>query len=142
MESNVILGQMIYSMANLNKRGSGLPVNLWLDENKYYIRGGHSKRIKFQMDYGNNINEEHMASMTLDGEVIWSTYSKTSELKSKDIKKVSNFVKNNQYALSHLADNEIGTFDFFQLMIQGGEPATVERIQEQIDAVNKILENS
>ena len=139
-EDNVYDQDVIYSHANLNKRGSELPVNLWLDENKYYLRGKHAKRIKFQMDYGNKINDRNMASMTLDGNVVWNTYDEqSSEINMKDIRQVSNFVKNNAYALNCLSDNIIGTYDFFQVMIKGGELATKEQIEEQKRLIDEIM---
>lgn len=131
----------IYSMSNLSKRGSGLPVNLWLDEGKTYVKGKHSKRVKFQLDYGNKISKNY-ASMTLDGEVVDDTFDeRLSELKLKDIRQVSTFVKNNSYALNHLSDNDITTYDFFEIMIKGGEPATLEQLNELKKKVDDLILN-
>ena len=39
-------------MANVRKKQTGLPVNIWIDEAETYKKGKHSKFIKFQMDKG------------------------------------------------------------------------------------------
>ena len=44
--------ERIYEMANRRKRQTGLPINIWIDENGWYKLSGHGKRIKVQMNYG------------------------------------------------------------------------------------------
>lgn len=141
-ENNAIEGKSwIYSMANIRKRRSGLPMNIWVDENKEYLKGGHGKRIKFQINHADSIQEDFLATITLDGEIIKDTYNKKeSELNSKDLKQVINFTLNNAYALSVLSDG--GVFDisdFLDVMIKGGKPATPEQIEEQHEKVLEIL---
>lgn len=67
----------LYEMATLRKKDSKLPVNLYIDDSLSYQRGGHSKRIKFQTDKGDRPNtRSNFSSMTLDGEVVESTFPK------------------------------------------------------------------
>ena len=47
---------LVCEMANKNKSETLLPMNIWIDENQTYIKGRHSKRVKFQLDHGNRIN--------------------------------------------------------------------------------------
>ena len=139
-ENNVINSDWIYSMANRHKRETGLPVNIWLDEGKEYIDGKHGKRIKFQTNYGNSVQKNNLASMKLNGDVVEETYDKTvSEINKHDINEVSNFVKNNSYALDKLADELIYSSDFDKVMIKGGEPASPEQIAEQKRMVDEII---
>ena len=132
----------LFSMANRYKDDVDLPMNIWLDEAEEYKEGGHSKRIKFQMNHVNRIQKENLASMTLDGKVVKETYKeKKSELDSKDIKEVSNFVKNNSYALDKLADQMIRCADFDKIMIKGGKEASeseIARLKEDTDKYIKI----
>ena len=149
MESNVIEGKIInlkneiFSMANRRKVQTGLPVNIWIDEKKGYIDGGHWKRIKFQLNHGTKTFHQPEASMDLNGNVIENTYDNTvSELSSKDIKAVSNFVKNNSYALSKVADEDIFMDQFDEVMIKGGEPATEEQIKNQKILVDEFIKEN
>ena len=140
-ENNVIESSWIYSMANIRKRRSGLLVNIWVDENKEYIKGGHGKRIKFQINHADSVQEQFLASITLDGKIVKETYdNKKSELNSKDLRQIIHFVLNNAYALNVLSDG--GVFDigdFLDVMIPGGKLATSEQIEEQHQKVLKIL---
>ena len=132
--------EQIFSMANYRGIAVGLPMNVWIDEGKEYVCGKHSKRIKFQKDYARKIHEWNWASMTLDGKIVSET-NDNSSLSIKDEKQVSNFVKNNSYALSKIADFEITDDEFRDVMIKGGEPATQEQIEEQIRKVDEIILN-
>lgn len=81
--------------------------------------------------------------MTLDGKIVDETYNvEESELTAKDLRKVSNFTKNNAYALSKVADFEITDDEFEFVIIKGGEPATDEQIQNQIEMVDKFISES
>lgn len=134
----------IYSMANIRKRRSGLPVNIWVDESREYLKGGHGKRIKFQINHADTIQKEFLASITLNGEVIKETYNNAkSELNASDIKQIINFTLNNAYALNVLSDGDVFDIgDFLEVMIPGGKPATSEQIEEQKQKVLKIIQNA
>ena len=134
--------EQIFSMANYRGEGVSLPVNLWIDEGKEYVRGQHSKRIKFQLDYAKQIHEWNFAPMTLDGEVPVDINIPTNKITMKDVKMVRNFVHNNKYALDKLADMIIVDDEWKQVMIKGGKPATEEQIQEQKDKVDMFISNS
>lgn len=148
MSSNVIEGKIvnnswIYSMANRRKVQTGLPVNIWIDEKKAYVDGGHWKRIKFQLNHGDKTFHQPDACMDLEGNVVASTFNESdSELNSKDIKAVSNFVKNNSYALDKVADEDIYMDQFDEVMIKGGEPASHEQIENQRILVDKFIEEN
>ena len=136
----------IYSMANRHKPETGLTVNVWLDEAKEYIRGGHSKRMKFQVNYANDVQPENFATLTFEGEVIVPNKMKRRyELNARDVKGVKNFMQNNLYALDKLADELIYSSDFDNMMIKGGEPAPKEKIDEQskkVDAMMAVRKNA
>ncbi len=80
-------------MSRLSIKKTGLPIDLYIDDSKSYIRRGHTKRIKFQANPDDS-RTESFSSMTLDGNVVPETLPKTHFIKTKDIEKISNFVKN------------------------------------------------
>lgn len=141
---NVTEGKMyICSMAHRYKIQTGLPVNIWIDEAGWYKKAGHSKRIKFQLDYANKVGGHPDASMKLDGEVVEETYDKNiSEISQKDINEVSNFVKNNAYALDKAADEDIKMYQFDEIFIKGGKPATQEQLDELRKKVDEFMKIS
>lgn len=131
---------LLNEMATLRKAKTKLPVNIYVDDAGTYIKGGHSKRIKFQKDYGNTPITREFATMTLEGEIIQETMS-GCEIKTKDLQKIKNFVLNNKEALSHLADAEIDIFEFSEIMISGGEIATKEQKEKQQTLLNELLKD-
>ena len=140
--NNVLESSWIYSMANFRKKDTGLPVNLWIDDAHWYVKGGHGMRLKFQLDYGNKISD-NFASMNFEGEIIDKTFNPSvCELNAKDIKQVSNFTRNNAYALENLAEENISLSDFLSAMIKGGEQASLEQIEEQKNAVDSFVESN
>lgn len=131
-------------MANYYAEDLDLPVNLWLDEAETYKKGKHSKRIKFQINYMDKIHDEYMCPMTLDGEIpskIYKKLSKSSEwrITTRDLLRVKNFVINNSYALDFLVDQMIKRSQFDKLVIKGGNFASDEEVDRQVQLVNELL---
>lgn len=122
---------LVYEMANKWQEETGLPMNIWLDESQTYLRGGHSKRLKFQLDTSDRLNPDNVGSMDLDGN-IHPKNLKIPGLKSQELTKLKNFVHNNRYALDRLADMEIRLYKAWPYVIKGGELAT----DTQIAALN------
>ena len=75
--------------------------------------------------------------MDLNGVVLHPNRIKT--LSAKDIKKVSNFVLNNQYALDKLSDMLIDIDDIWPFIIRGGEPASFEEISKLNLKVDELI---
>jgi hypothetical protein len=106
----------LIEMSNLLKRDTGLPVNIWLDSSQLYIRGGHSKRIKFQSNRGNKLDNYELITMTIeDNPKVIGT--KNLHLSWKDVKLIKQFVINNKEALERLADMDISFLEFTKMMI-------------------------
>ena len=59
--------EYLCEMANKWKRDTLLPMNIWIDEQQTYVQGGHSKRIKFQLDKSSKLNPHNFGSMDLNG---------------------------------------------------------------------------
>jgi hypothetical protein len=104
----------IFSMGvTFRKVRSGLPVNVWLDDEAAYVRGGHAKRIKFQTDKGDHPKTDTFATMTISDnpEVIGG-----HKLSGKVIRQLQDFIIKNKVALEQLADQEIDFIGFLELM--------------------------
>lgn len=130
--------------ANLSKKMTGLPVNIWVDDSQSYIQGRHAKRIKFQINSEHtwvSTNKRETACMDLEGNVIEKTFNaKHAEITSKEIKAVSNFVKNNAEALELLSDEIIDISDFTQVMIKGGELCSPEVKQAKLKNLEELVD--
>ena len=140
-EKQIYEKQSLQEMSRLSTKKSGLPVDLYIDDSKSYIRGRHAKRIKFQAN-SDDSRTESFSSMTLDGNIVPETLPKKHSIKTKDIEKISNFVKNNVFALEKIADKEIDFQDFMNVMIKKTESASADEIENQKEQVNKIIEKS
>lgn len=127
---------LVCEMANKNKAQTQLPMNIWIDENQTYIKGRHSKRVKFQLDHGNRMNLSRSGSMDLDGNLHCTDIG---ELSQDDIKALRNFVLNNKEALNHIADNDIWLDDIWPDIIKGGEPASFEEIRKLNLKVDELI---
>lgn len=92
-------------------------------------------------DKGDRPNtRSNFSSMTLDGEVVESTFLKSTGLSSKDIQKISNFVKNNSKCLSLVSDMEIDFSDFKSyFMIEGSDLISDEQKEKLQNEINEYL---
>ena len=129
----------IFSMARLLPKRSQLKVPLYIDDGETYKKGGHWKRIKFKQN--NQVTDSRdWASMDLGGNLIGKRNHLNIEIKQKDIDEISNFVKNNAYALENLGVGDNFDFtDFQNILIPGGELATEEQKQELKRKVDELL---
>lgn len=118
----------LQEMANVRKKQTGLPVNIWIDEAETYKKGKHSKFIKFQMDKSLNFKEP-TCPMMLDGTIPKKVLQEQFFISKSEIKEIQTFVINNAYALDKLADQLIWKEDFFEFMIKGGDEASKEQIE-------------
>jgi hypothetical protein len=128
---------LVCEMSNKRKAQTKLPMNIWIDENQTYIKGRHSKRVKFQLDHGNRMNLSRVGTMDLDGNLHCEDIG---ELSQEDINALRNFVLNNKTALEHVADNDIWLDEIWPSIILGGEPASFEEIQKLNLKVNELID--
>ena len=144
--NNLLDKSEICSMANRRKWDTGLPVNIWIDEEKWYLIGGHGKRIKFQLNHANMVYNQPSAVMDLNGNVVvevWNKVKNDSEISLREINEVSNFVKNNSYAFDKVADEMIYMNQFDLIMIKGGKQASESAVDELKRKVDEfILKNN
>ena len=136
IDNTVDESKLVCGMSNKRKDLTHLPMNIWIDEAQTYLDGGHSKRVKFQLDTGNKFNKHNIGSMDLDGNLHCSDIG---ELSVSDINQLRNFVLNNKYALDKIADNDIWIDEIWGSMIMGGEPASYSDIQKLNLKVDELI---
>ena len=133
--------ELICEMSNKNKAKTHLPMNIWIDEAQTYLKGGHSKRIKFQLNHSNKMNLTEFGTMDLDGNLHPDNLD-IGELSTSDIKQLRNFVLNNKYMLEHVADAELWLDDIWPYVILGGETASFEEISKLNLKVDELIDNN
>ena len=89
-------------MANNYKEDTLLPMNIWIDDANCYLSGGSGKRIWFQLNKADELEDGNTGSMDLDGHI----YPPNLKLEDQELRALRNFVGNNRYALERIADQE------------------------------------
>jgi hypothetical protein len=107
--------RIIYEMATLRKMSTGLPVNLYLDDNGAWKKSGHWKRIKFQPDPGNRPVTKNMVSMSIEDDPKILQKNAKIALSAQEIEKIKLFVRLNKDNLLKLGDT-IDIADFVKQM--------------------------
>lgn len=126
-----------YGVANKWKKSTGLPMNIWIDENQTYKLGKHSKRIKFQLDSSEKFNLLNSAALDMDGNM-HPEHPRNFQISQADLRCVKNWVHNNRYALELVADVLLDLDDIFPYMIKGGELASPEEIEALHDKCEEL----
>ena len=86
------------------------------------------------------LHSDNVGSMDLDGVVREPGAGRGIRgLSAKDVGALRNFVRNNRYALDHIADNDIWIYQIWPDMIKGGSPASEEAICALNAKVDKIM---
>lgn len=128
----------VCEMSNKWSEETGLPMNIWIDESQWYLQGGHSKRLKFQLDTSDRLKKDELGEMDMEGN-IWPKKLKTPNLREKDLTQLRNFVHNNRYALEYVADMDVRLYQIWNDIIKGGKRATDEQIAELNRKVDVML---
>lgn len=120
-------------MANYRKWDTDLPVNIWIDDSKRYLKGKHFKRLKFQINYANKVQKNNFASVSLiDNKVINADKvlkKHNCEVNTDTFTSVENFCMNNNFALCVISDSIISESDFFSVIIKGKDLKSDEEIK-------------
>jgi hypothetical protein len=103
-------------MAVLRKKRSGLPANLFLDDEGRWINTGHWKRIKFQPDKGDRAVSTDMVPMSISDDPQILVENAKLSLNSKEIEEIKKFVRNNKELLLQLGDQTIDIGEFLDKM--------------------------
>jgi hypothetical protein len=98
--------------SKLRRSETGLPVDIWVDENATYKKGGHAPRLKFQSIRGDN-NSFHFSTVTIsDNPKILNLPQNKGTVDNKELDQIRNFVRNNQQLLMDLSNGKISIMDF------------------------------
>lgn len=96
----------LMEMANLTKRGTGLPVNLWVDGGGIKRRISHSSyRLKMQNGYGDRASKDELVPISIDKVNPDLLIDTKLMIKQRDFKLVQKFI--------------IEHYDDFDLFIRG-----------------------
>ena len=119
-------------MANVLKMDTELPMNIWIDSEGAYIKSGHAKRIKFQLNKAISIQKGNFATVALyNSEIVDKEKvlkKRNCELTARDMKEVENFVYNNNFGLSCACDMILSEKQILNNMIVGGDLASESEI--------------
>lgn len=110
-----VYSKNINELATLYSEDSGLPVDLWIDEG---TSPQHGPRIKFRASSEQKTTRQ-FSTMTISEFPEIFNFPKKYDIKSKDIEKIKQFVKNNRESLIKLAKNEINYDDFIEALNTG-----------------------
>jgi hypothetical protein len=95
-------------MSNYRKIDSGLPVNVWIDDEMYWKNTKHNlPRLKMQSTYGNNVDKNNPITITIEVEPKVFNRNSRQEIKDKDVEIVRRFVKKFHVQLLRLAIMDI-----------------------------------
>jgi hypothetical protein len=111
IESNNKLGRIITEMAILTPIDTGLPVNIWVDENELNIKGGHGPRIKFAASQGEK-NSHNYATMTISDNPQILNLPPKCNLSGKQLQLLKDFVIKYQYNLNSLSKQQMTRDEF------------------------------
>jgi len=108
---------------------TGLPVNIWVDNSRWYKKFGSRKYIKFQGNYSSYDNPSNLVTLTISKNPEIVLGSNRLSISEKSLGRVKRFVINNEKLLSDLADEEITCNEFLDKMIwcRNGLPELVEQ---------------
>ena len=76
--------------------------------------------------------------MDLNGQ-IHEPKTRIRGLSAKDLNQLRNFIRNNRYAIEHIADMTIHVGQIWPDIIKGGEPATEEAINLLNSKVDRLI---
>ncbi len=140
--------QRLFEMANYNKRDVDLPMNVWIDRTNTESRGGHFKRLKFQLNTDSHVQHRKFASVSLDNNnkiVDRDQLEKSSKgkLSKNELNQVENFVYNNNFALQQLHDELLTEPEFItQVVIKGGSIQSIDVVNQAISLTKDIIRNN
>lgn len=143
------MNNRLLEMANVLKMDTELPMNIWIDSEQAYVKGKHSKRIKFQLNHAINIQKNNFGSISLyNCEVVDKDKilkKRNCELSLRDMKEVENFVYNNNFGLSCCCDMILSEKQILNHMILGGDLASeseVNKVKNELqDIILKLYES-
>lgn len=99
---HIELDQFLLEMANLTKRMTGLPVNIYISS-KDSVHDRHGPRIKVMTTPNDSFNKDTLTSVSISS----TPKDFFKRLNNKDFKQVSQFIIQNEKALLAFWNNEL-----------------------------------
>jgi hypothetical protein len=103
--------ERLQEMSKLIGHETGLPMTIWVDEGRTFIKSGHGNRLKFQD--GPDTNSRTWPTMS-----ICKNPQPMDEhnLSNREIEKLRLFITRNLTALTRLGDDDFGIIAFAKIM--------------------------
>ena len=133
--------EIFNEMANLRKKDTKLPANLWIDEGQLFILGKHAERIKFQGNHADRIRKDLLFPIDLNGVIHFDNNEKDCELNTSERDEIKNFVLNNRDILKVILDKKFSTEEMKPYFITGGDAVGEEEKRKLRKVVNTLLRN-
>jgi len=99
--------EKLQEMTKLVSHETGLPMTIWVDEGRTFIKSGQGNRSIFQDDPDSNSRTWPTMSINEDPQPM-----DEHNLSNKDIKKLQLFIIRNIAALTRLGDDDFGIIAF------------------------------
>lgn len=133
--------EIFNEMANLRKKDTKLPANLWIDEGQLFILGKHAERIKFQGNRADRIRKDLLFPIDLNGVIHFDNNEKDCELNTSERDEIKNFVLNNRDILKVILDKKFSTEEMKPYFITGGDAVEEDEKRKLRKVVNTLLMN-
>jgi len=101
-------------MSRIDKKRSGLPVNIFVDEMDCWEKIGPFRRIKFQGNKNEEINWKELYSMSIEKIPRVVVKDAQIDLTEKELQQIKDFVSENRSLLINMAKGNISLTDFFE----------------------------
>lgn len=134
-------------MANYQKRDVELPMNVWIERTEKESRGGHYKRLKFQLNKDGHYQQKNSGSVSLaDNKIVHRKKlinNKKCQLTTDELNQVENFAYNNNFGLRQLHDLVLSESEFItKVVIKGGKKQGADKILNAIAIAKEIIKNN
>ena len=143
-KSIAINTQHFTGVANFAKSDLQIPVNIWIDNNDTYEKGGDWKRVKIQLNTSSNTQHIFFASISLNTNKVIDRKNIINNKKCQITDSIMNemevFVFNNNFALSAIVDDIFTERNFFAVAIEGVKEVSQDEIKEHIKLTKEIIQ--
>jgi hypothetical protein len=113
----ILLTEMSKVPANI----TGLPMDIWVDENNTYLKGCHGPRIKFPATKGEK-NSHNYASMSIsDNPTPFNLPTNKSIITNKELELIADFIRSYKNELIKLSSNKMTYEQFINELLKNKE---------------------
>lgn len=116
LKENIDFEHFLLEMANLTKRMTGLPMNIYVSS-KDSVHDRHGPRIKAMSTHGNSFDKNSLTSVSIAKQPV-DFHGKLSQ---RDFSEIVQFIQRNEKALLALWNKELDIGEFINVLKLKGE---------------------